>query len=172
VIRCSKTSQFTSNQLRKPSKLLHVYKSLQVLNKEFNSLTRPYLLMAINNAMLVVSVGGQVVAIQLHDKLNLETLTCILTLSLGAAGYLILLYFKLGQVHETSRKCLESWKKNAGLHLEHRDKLLALCYVRSLSTCKIELGSFGYFRKANSLKIIEKLIYFTVKGVVLLQKFL
>jgi len=170
--RCTKSSEYTSDELRKPSNFIHSYKCLELLINEFNCLTKPYLFMAINNIMMVVSVGGQVISIQLRKKINPETLACLISLSGISMGYLILSYLKLGHVNENSKKCLGSWKRNAGLNLEYHDKFLALRYVRSLGACKVELGGFGYFKKANSLKIIEKIIYYIVKGIMLSQKFL
>jgi len=172
IIRCGCKSKYTMDNLRLPSNFLTEYKLLQLLNYAMNRIVGPYVLMVINNISLVLSVGGQIVLIQLHGHVELETISCTSVLALAGTGFLIISYFKLGEVNEYSKKCIASWKRNAGWYLTASDKLLVTRYIRSLTVCKIELGGMGYYKKANSLRIIGKIIYYTTKGLMLIQKIL
>ncbi len=164
------SSRFTSHELRIPHHFLHSYKSLQLVILEFNSFTRTYLLLYFNNVATILSVGGQIAIILLHHRFELESILYASIASTCATAYLIITYFKLGEINESSKKCIGSWKRNSGwkLGLGENDKKLLNKYVQSLQPCKIELGDFGFYQKQGSLRIIGKLVYYTTKGLMLL----
>jgi hypothetical protein len=119
-------------------------------------------------------VGGSIFLILFHNKLKVENISYIATLSALGSAYLVIFYFKMGELNETSKQALGSWKRNGGLRLLTlpQDKKLLRRYLSSLQHLKFELRGFGYFRKATSLRIIGKLIFYTTKSLMLLQKFL
>ena len=156
--------------MRRPADFLHTYKGLQLLLNELTSVVRPYLLMILNNMALTLVVGGQIILIKFHSMVTMESILCILILVLVGSGYLIITYFKFGEIHEFSLKCIGSWERNDGYMNQPQDRLLLRRYVRSLRLCKVDLGNFGCYRKANSLRIIGKVIYYTTKSIMLIQK--
>jgi hypothetical protein len=123
-----------------------------------------------NNVATILSVGGQIAIILLHHRFELESILYASIASTCATAYLIITYFKLGEINESSKKCIGSWKRNSGwkLGLGENDKKLLNKYVQSLQPCKIELGDFGFYQKQGSLRIIGKLVYYTTKGLMLL----
>jgi len=66
------------------------------------------------------------------------------------------------------KKCLASWRRGAGVYQRRKEMLKR--QIKSLAVCKVDLGNFGYYKKANSMRIIGKIIYFTVKGLMLMPK--
>ena len=170
--RFNKPSRYTSDELRQPSNFLHTYKALDLLLNELTRVVRPYALMLVNNTMITLCVGGQITFIELHHKIDMEALLGFLGIFVGSILYLIITYFKFGEINEFSVKCIGSWKRNDGYTDRPQDRQLIKRYVRSLRTCRVDLGDFGYYRRANSLRIVGKVIYYTTKGITLIQKFL
>jgi len=138
----------------------------------FNGVYRKYFLLMLNNIMTIISVCGQVIYITFHDRLILVVGMGIITLANFSTTYLIITYYKLGQIHESSQKCIGSWKRYGGLELRPIDRKLVKRYVKSLRSCRVELGDFGYYRKATSSRIIVKLVFYTTKGIMIINKFL
>ena len=157
--------------MRRPANFLHTYKGLQLLLNEFTSVVRPYLLMLLNNMILTLVVGGQIILIKFHSMITMGPLLYILIVVLVGNAYLIITYFKFGEIHEFSLKCIGSWERNDGNTNQPRDRLLLKRYVRSLRLCRVDLGDFGYYRQVNSLRIVGKVIYYTTKSIMLIQKF-
>jgi hypothetical protein len=122
--------------------------------------------------MTVLSVSGQIAMILLHQSIEPEGGSCIIIVSVCSTVFLMVTYFKMGQINEYSKNCIESWKRICGKLLRGDDNKLFRKYLSSLQPCKIELGEFGFYRKHGSLRIIGKLLYYTTKGIMLLGKFI
>jgi hypothetical protein len=138
----------------------------------YNAFTRTYLLLYINNAMIALSVGGQVAIILFHEKLEPEVGSSIFIVSICGTTYLIVTYFKMGEINEYSKKCIGSWNQSFERKVGEDDKKLLRKYLSSLQPCKIELREFGFYRKPGSLRIIGKLVYYTSKGILVIGRFI
>ena len=175
LLRIRKSSLFTSPAFRTPHAFLRVYMPLEILLINMNQITRPYLLMFINSVMTTLSVSGQVVLIQFHDRIEPENVAYAVCLSAVATAYLILTYFKLGDLHKQSKKALALWKRKArlnesGSHSAEENQLILL-RIPSLGLLQLQFGDFGNYKKENCLRIFGKLIFYTSKGIMVLKKF-
>jgi len=157
--------------LRLPRNFIKEYRSLEILMNRFNIIAGPYILMLVNNVSLTLSVGGQIMIIMFHVELGLGALMLTCLVSFLATVFLVITYFKFGEINENSKQCISSWKRNLRFsnHNLHDTKLVVR-QIRSLGVCRIELGSFGYYKKSNNIRIIGKIIYYTVKGLMLLTE--
>jgi len=70
-------------------------------------------------------------------------------------------YFRLGEINAKSAKLIKGWGKD--LKWKRSDRVLMSKYVRSCRPLRVELGSFGCYRKPNSIIIIGKLIVYTAR---------
>ena len=167
-----KISLYTSQDLRTPQAFLYAYKSLELVLIRINLITRQYFLIFFNNSMTFVSVGGQVIYISLRSHLTLEIRVGLLIFIIASTAYMIITYYKLGELHELSKNVILSWKNSSPLKLEPLDRILIRKYANSLRPLRIELGDFGYYRKPTSIRIILKLTYYTARSLMIAQKFL
>ena len=175
LFRVSKSSIFTSPAFRTPRTFLRIYMPLEILLINWNQITRPYLLMFINSLMTILSVSGQIALIQFHDRLEPENMAYAFSLSLAATAYLILTYFKLGDLNKQSKKAVAVWKRKARINdslLHSKQNQLILRHMQSLGLLQIQLGDFGHYKREYSLRIIGKLIFYTSKGIMVLKKFI
>jgi len=136
-----------------------------------NGVLRNYVILLVNNMMTIISVTSLVAYITFRSKLIWVLRLGSLTIAIGTTTYLIITYHKLGQIHDTSIKCISSWKRYGGGLGSSFDRVLVKKYVKSLRSCRLELGDFGYYRKSNSSRIISKLIFYTTKGIIIIKKF-
>ena len=165
-------SKFTNKDLKRPEAFLHTYKALEVMLIHVNDTVRSYLLMFVNNIMTSMSVGGQVMLITFHDHISLNSQFGMVTLIICSTFYMVITYYKLGELNEASVKVISSWRRCSGLRLKPSDQILMKTYSNALWLFKVELGDFGHYRNATSIRIIGKLIFYTTKGLMLAQKFI
>ena len=166
-----KISIYTNKDLKTPQAFLYTYKSLQLLLTRINLITRRYFLLFFNNSMTSLSVGGQVIYITLRQHFTLEIRFGILIFIVASTMYMIITYYTLGLLHELSKNVISSWRKNSVLEMKPLDRILVQKYAKSFKPLRMELGDFGYYRKTTSIRIIGKLIYYTARGLMILQKF-
>jgi len=156
--------------LRLPTIFIREHRALETLLNRFNFIGGPYILIIMNNAALTVTVGGQIVVIVFKTQLGLVSMLLISLVAFLAAGFLIISYFEFGQLNENSKACINSWKQNVRL-CQRDDMQVLIRQIRSLRVCRIQLGSFGYYKKANSMRVILRIFYYTVKGLMVMTKF-
>jgi hypothetical protein len=160
-------SEILTEKLPSHKSLIMTYRSLQLLTNHFNSLTRDYILVSINDFQTVLAVICNFVLIQLHDRVPLEGLFTISMLSFTATMYLLLSYIHLGTINEASKNLIRSWKNTC----RNRKSTLMSKYVKSFRSIRIELGSFGYYRKPTSIQIVGKLIFYTSKFIMVTKRY-
>jgi hypothetical protein len=78
-----------------------------------------------------------------------------------------LTYIKLGDINEKSKKLITSWKKDTKSSVSALERKIANKFIKSLRLLKIELGSFGYYQKPASLRIVGKLVFYTTKSLMM-----
>ena len=163
--RFSASSIYVTDIIRQPGNLANTYRSLQLLTNGFNSIMSDYFLIFLNNLQKSLSVICNVVIIQLHDKLSIATTLTLMSFSWTANVYLIINYVKLGGINEMSKNMTASWKRNS------MKSKIVFAYIRSFKLLKIELGSFGFYRKPASIKILGSLIYYTTKALMVTKSY-
>jgi hypothetical protein len=80
---------------------------------------------------------------------------------------LFILYIKLGQFHEYSKKCVRSWKVKTNYAAGERP--LMVKHFKSCRLTQISMGSVGPFTKPTSIRIVAKIIFYTVKFLMLVR---
>ena len=123
-----------------------------------------------NNISISSYLLGQIVYILFRKKIDIEFRLAAILGSVATAVYLIIAYYKLGGIHESSKILIRSWKSYNGLFRE--DRKLFKKYIRSLGLLKLHHGDFGHYTKQNRILIVGKLIYYTSKCLMVIQKFL
>jgi hypothetical protein len=139
-----------------------------------NSITSDYLLMSFGNIMIAMAVLSNFIIIRHHDILPLHTLLSFLICSTTGNIYMLASYLKLGEINKLSKALISSTRRavNGGsrkLALEDRRT-----FIKFLKSCnlylRIYMSSFGYYRKATSIRIIGKIIGYTVRVLIITKK--
>ena len=154
------------NDLRRPTDVLHSYQCLKILEVESNNLfSRTYLINFSNSVAVLMSVICNFFLVRFSgDASILLVLVMILVSGLGAT-YLILLHIVFGGYNEVCKKSISSWKRNTSLNSYEK---------RSINSCRslrVESGQFGYFQKHTTLNIVGRLVYLTVRVLMLTKNY-
>jgi len=148
---------------------MHAYRCLQLITTEINSITSDYALLICSNAMICLAVLSNIILIKYHTKLPFETLVLFLVGSVFGNMYTLLSYLSLGEVNEISKKLILSTTRNT--RMRSREDVI---FKKFLKSCKMFLGihlnSFGVYRKPTSIRIIGKIVLYTVKCLILMSK--
>jgi len=104
-----------------------------------------------------------------HSRLNLEGLMGILICGLTDLFILVYSYFLFGDINQSSLRFQGSWKRKIGT-LTPSDKIIMEKFIRCSRPLQIDLGSFGYFKKPGSIRIIGRIVYYTVKYLLVMSK--
>jgi hypothetical protein len=88
-----------------------------------------------------------------------------------SAAYLVISYIKLGELNQNAKLFVNSWRQGgkAGIVAPNERKLMKK-YIRSCRLLGIELGSFGHYQKPTSIRIVGKLVIYTVKFLMMASK--
>ncbi len=128
---------------------------------------RDYLLIYVNNTMTVLSVTCSFVLVKFHDQIYVVEFLGLTAVAICSTICLLLTYIKLGDINEKSKKLVTAWKKDPKSGLSPLERKIANKSIKSLQLLKIMLGSFGYYRKPASLRIVGKLVYYTTKSLMM-----
>lgn len=129
-----------------------------------------FLLLVINDTVLIGVVMSNICLIRLHDKIILPTLGILLIASIGGTGFLLIIYIKFGEINLNSLRVLKFWRSNSLFLVPLTpDRTLLKKYLKSCNQLKLRIGPFGVFRKTNAIRIMHKLIFYTVKALVLIK---
>jgi hypothetical protein len=126
--------------------------------------------MFINDLCITIAVTSNFALIRFHDHLPLEIVAVDTLLSSLASGFLLVTYIKFGEVNELAKGLLNSWKRSSGNISMPSEKKLMKKYVKSCSLLKLELGSFGHYKRPTSIRIVGKLVIYTVKFTMMMKK--
>jgi hypothetical protein len=126
--------------------------------------------MFINDLCITIAVTSNFAMIRFHDHLPLEIVAAVILMSNLASGFLLVTYIKFGEVNELSKRLLNSWKRSSGTISIPSKKKLMKKYIKSCSLLKLELGSFGHYKRPTSIRIAGKLVIYTVKFTMMMKK--
>ena len=161
---------YTKETIREPKNVILIYRNLQLLFWDFNNICRQYLLMFVNNVTVSFVVWCNFVLIKLHDRATIEVLGTAVVVSATSAGFLIITYMVLGDINQKSIVLISSWKLGRETKkLSPADKKLMKKYIKSCRFLGVELGSFGCYKKPTSIRIIGKLVTYTVKFLMMMS---
>ena len=126
--------------------------------------------MVVNNLSIIFAVSMSFLLIKLRSKLFLQAALAISMADINATVFLVLSYLKLGEANQRSKEFLGSWKRKAG-YLHPATKIQMKKFLKSSPPLRVDLGEFGYYSKPASIRIVGKLVTYTVKFLMLTSKF-
>jgi len=118
--------------------------------------------MTLNNIFLCYTVSCSFILIKLHSSMSFECLTISVLVLLPSVLTLVITYIMFGDINQSAKRFLLSWKRKSGV-LSRDVKTEITKFIRSSKPLRIELGNFGYYQKPASIRIIGKIVYYTVK---------
>lgn len=151
--------------------LVYSYKELQVFFIVFNEVARPYFLLIVSNMLTGISVITLTLYIGYHRDLDSEILfaTCLLLIMSTISVWLI--YHECGGFNDKSIKIIKRLKRSIELaKLSQKNKALLQSYANTLPPLKIEYNSFGYYKLQNSPRIITRILHYSIKSVMILER--
>ena len=160
----------TNHLIRSSPVVLHTYRSLQIVFKDFNQVNMRFLQIVLNSSIITITVLCIFVFVRFHDILGLGACMVFLSGIVGGLTFILLTYLKFGAINFTSMSVLCSWRRFQE-YPSSGDRELMLSYIHSLAALRLHLGSFGYYKKANSLPMIGKLVYYTAKFLLMTKEF-
>ena len=125
--------------------------------------------MGLDNIQISIFIIGQTGYILLRKNLDLEFRVAAIIAAACSSVYLIIAYYKLGEINQASRILVNSWKEYSTISA--MDKKLLSKYLKSFDLLKIHHGTFGYYTKPYRIIIVKKLIFYGTKSIMMLKKF-
>jgi len=156
--------------MRRLAEVVLLYKSCQLLLNNFNIIFQSFLQTFLNNGATIIAVILTFALVKFNSTMSIVELCVLLMGVFGTTVFLILTYTKFGDVNDQSKKILGSWKRWNGWESPY-DRNLMLKYMRASTQLKVELNSFGFYKKQNTVRIVGRLIYYTAKLLVMTKKF-
>jgi len=163
------TCSYMEESLRSPEKLIHTYRCVQVLTNSFNEIGQPYLWIAWNDIILALTVICNFIFVKLFMEVPTSRRVAIAFDILAGATYLIVSHKTFGAFNHLTKKLIRSWMWNNQISNKAEDRQLFRKYMRSCSPLRCQLSSFGYYQKPQSIRIIGKLVYLTMKSLVVFK---
>ena len=154
---------------RQPGAIIHTLKCLYLLNTEVNNVIRTYVLVIANDFAIIITVVCNVILIRLHREIPKLGTGSILIASLGGALYILASYVKFGTINKKSISCIKSWYKNGSL--DKLDRNFTDKYIKSCRPLRMEFGSFGYYKKPASIRVLGILIMYTSKALIITKSY-
>ncbi|CAG7829813.1 unnamed protein product [Allacma fusca] len=142
-------SYYTLDSLRSSPNFIHTWRCLEWIQKEFNHIFCPVVLLAnkwififlcVYNFIVVMKVGGIVAGVSI-----LSALAC--------AGELVIVFTFLGMINQTSQEVLGSWKTQPGTHLQKS--------IRSMRSLRIYVGTFYFADRGMVLTMLRAVLELT-----------
>jgi len=97
----------------------------------------------------------------------------VLVVATVGMSVLLVAHIEFGEVNKMATKMVNGWRKNRkNVFLNPLDRRLAGKYFKSFRPLRIHYGSFGIFDKPSTIRIIGKLVVYTVKFLMLMKKIL
>jgi hypothetical protein len=75
--------------------------------------------------------------------------------------YLVLSHSKLGESCDASRRFITSWKGKGDL--AELDRVILGKYLRSCRPLRYNIGSFDFYQKSGTTRVVGKIVFFTTK---------
>jgi hypothetical protein len=120
---------------------------------------------------MTLTVAANTTLLLYFDKLP-GPIAVIFATAVGLFGvvFLFLANLKLGGVHGSSKKFINSWKQSKSIGImPPEDRKFMLKYIRS---CRLNCfrTNFEYFQKLHSIRVLAKIVYFTTKSFLILRR--
>ena len=126
--------------------------------------------MYINNLTITFIVFSSFGLIRMHAKIHWVFNLTILLGVVEGFSFLMLSYMKLGEVNERSKKFHVLWKRKSG-YLNPVMNIKMKKFIKSSRPLRIELGQFGFYSKAASIRLFGKLVTYVVRFLMLTAKY-
>jgi len=162
-------TEYTKVKLRQPSTIVQEFRNLEILTNSFQSVGSKILLMAVNDLVIAMNVMCNFLMIRCHHLFNISSLALFFMISGISTLYLAITYVKFGEINELSKAVFSALRRNQSKLSSER--CLVGKYIRSGMPLKIHLGTFGYYRKPNTIRIVGKLVSYTMRSLVLTKRF-
>ena len=162
--KSGKSYHVTVAQLRWPGHVLFVYRSLQLLTQEINSLS-PVMMVLAHTAAIGFAVAASVSLIRFHGHISVFLQLAMLALLMLTIGFLGCSHIMLGEISRLSRAVLQSWAHNHALR--EMDRQLMTRYVRSCPVLKFEIGKYGHFQRVGALRNTGRIVTYSVRVILI-----
>lgn len=98
-----------------------------------------------------------------------------LVVSFSSSLALIIIYIKMGEINEMSKRLLDSWLRYPGTthlvpKLGNRDLLLLKKSVKSCPLLHLDVGQFGYYTRPVGVRMLGKLVTYNAKFIIIMNK--
>jgi len=163
--RSNVSSPYTLKKLREPQHRIFVYRCFCILFNRLNFFVGDYLSVILTNIGVCLAVTSNTALIRFHSDLPPEPILVVSVILGFTTGFLFEGYYKLGELHALSGKVIRCWSRN----VIWRDRGLMSKYTRSCQPIRVQLGSFGFYKKANSITIIGKIVLYTNRVLLLMK---
>jgi len=118
--------------------------------------------------MIFMGVVANILLIKCHVKLDFDELFLFISMSVTGNLYILIVYLTLGEVNSVSKKLITRTIRNTA-----KDSRQSFIFKKFLISCArfigIELNSFGYYQKPTSIRIIGKIVVYTVKCLMMMK---
>jgi hypothetical protein len=150
--------------------MIRIYRRIQILLNSSNDIFREYFFLVLNNILIVIAVLCNYVLIRFHKWLGLAEMLSFGMLTLACKLSICIIYFKLGSMNDKSIKLVAAWKAKFSRKKSHGQNIAIGKSLESLSPLKVEMSSFGCYKKKTSVRIIGKLFFYTTKSLIMTRK--
>lgn len=133
-----------------------------------NDIGRSTLFVLINLGLTVIVLGNTLLIV-FHDSISTLLFIGIALWSGCASLVLMVASIKLGGVHEHSKRFVRSWKVKQDYSVRKKKVLLKLLKCCRLN--RVEMGSTGCFKKLSVIRITGKIVFYTVKCLIILRPY-
>lgn len=127
------------------------------------------LIFVIVNLILIAVVVGYNLLIVFHSSMSNLLFGAIATVSGFSCFGLIVVYIILGEIHESSKIFVRSWKLKRNYPVREKEILYKL--FKSCRLNRLEMGSVGCFKKLNVILLVGKIFLYTVKLLMILKPY-
>lgn len=143
------------------------YQMLQIIISNFNDITRIYFFIVMNNSQILLAVLCNVLSIGFHAILSPFTLAFTSIFTFTSVSYLFITYFTLGNLNALTAKALSQWNRSS--HQLRLNKVQKK-QLRSCKPAEVYIGDFGKFQRIGAIRIVSKIVFYTVKIIVSSKK--
>ena len=162
--RANQVSSYTKDTFRTPGTVLLTYRCLQIIHGITNYILSDILIVVNMNCMLI-AVLCNFTLVRFHTELPWIGNIGISLFLILCIGYVVTAYSKLGETYNSSKLFLISWKQNP--NLSKLDRNMMTKYLQSCRLLRYNTGVFGFHQKSATLRVVAKIVFFTVKLLVL-----
>jgi len=137
------------------------------MNKYFQEATATVIMPWTNFFIIVIPASANLVLIRAHDHLTFPPMTAILSLSITVTLICVLAFPVAGSIHSSSISYLAAFRQS------HIVPMLALGEkkrIRGLKPLKIHIGTLTFIRAITVLKLINSIIYWTMRSLLIYRK--